>query len=162
MKWFKRAALSLSLLITLTGLIGISEAINSTKEPAPIQLAKQGLELNQTKVNIHRSYWFFDKERPISNKMFYHSSHIFRDNSRIEENKDLEAEAFDNISLNTFFAETGSLNYGTNILEAEKVHITRQIKDQPFLKALADTITVHLKESSPTFEATGVKAEVES
>ena len=162
MRSFKRVIFSIILLVMLSGLTWIVNAIKSPKEhPAP-QGAKQDLELNQTKVNVHRSYWFFDKERPFSINMSYPSSHTFRNKSLIEEIENLKAEATDALSVHVFFAATGSIDYGSNIFKAKKVHFIKQVNGKKLLNALANTITVHFKESSPVFEALGIKAEVTS
>lgn len=123
---------------------------------------KNKIPLTQTKEHVQKSYAFLSKTKPFSVTMSYPSSRVFRDKNIVEEITDLRAEARDNFTTNLFSSPKGRLNFGTNELFAEDALLMRKSLEKPLFKALAKDIVIHLKGSSLTFEANGIKAEIRS
>lgn len=168
MKWFKKAVFSLIVVFLSLGALWIREARQESPESYRLLLEeicggkKNEISLTQTKENVQKSYAFLSKTKPFFVTMSYPSSRVFRDKNIIEEITNLQAKAHDNFTVNSFSSPKGRLNFGTNELFAEDAALTRESAEKPLFKALAKDIVLHLKGSSLTFEANGIKAEIHS
>lgn len=166
MKWCKTVALSLSCLVSL--LFGswlykaqAADAAAYKTLTASLGLAqKVDVALTQTKEDVDRTYWFLRAKEPFCLHVTYPMSQIFRDDGLVEEIANLRVVAVSGPSTNILTAERGRLDYGKSLLLATEAHLERYKEEKKFCDALAESVILELKESSPTFTATSIKAEL--